>query len=87
MVKENSLHSFLQEESEGRFGKRNKEVFELIVKKEGLTSREIMIELGYSELNNVRPRLTELLKGSRIKEGNKVKCQYTNKSVTTYYIK
>lgn len=47
----------------------------------GLTDRQCMTMLGFSELNQVRPRITELIDGEYLKEIDNVKCAITNRKV------
>ena len=47
----------------------------------GLTDRQCMTILGFSELNQVRPRITELIGGGYLKEICSVKCDITNRKV------
>lgn len=46
-----------------------------------MTDREVKEALGVSDMNYVRPRITELLKLGYIVEVDDVKCHLTNKTV------
>ena len=86
VVRENSVKAYNEEEF--KLHSRSELVLEVIKGQEGLTSRQIVVELGFSDVNSVRPRLTELLKAKLIQEGKeKIKCEVTNKSVATYYLR
>lgn len=49
-----------------------------------MTSREIAKEMGYSDLNAVKPRLTELLDGGLVEVAGKVLDETTNRSVAVW---
>jgi hypothetical protein len=88
MVTETSLMAYIEEKESGKLDTRRNEVYSLLKKlNKPLTSREIMVELGYNEPNNVKPRITELKKANIISEYDKVKCKYTKKTVTRWTIK
>lgn len=86
MVHENSLISYIEEKQEGKIGKRQAEVFNYLKNVKSATAREIMIGLKYTEMNQVRPRLTELKEYNLIQEINKVKDKVTNKTVSLFSI-
>jgi len=46
-----------------------------------LTDREIKQKLGFYDMNQVRPRITELIKKDLIMEVDSVICKVSNKSV------
>jgi hypothetical protein len=48
-----------------------------------VTDRQVMTALGYSDMNTVRPRLTELIKMGALLEGESVTCPVTHKTVRT----
>lgn len=53
-----------------------------------LTDRQIARWLGYSDMNAVRPRITELINAGYLTEGVCVKDEFTGKTVrTTVFIK
>lgn len=49
-----------------------------------MTSREIAKEMGYLDLNAVKPRLTELLDGGLVEVAGKVLDETTNRSVVVW---
>ena len=46
-----------------------------------MTDREVKETLGVSDMNYVRPRITELIKLGHIVEVDDIKCHLTNKTV------
>ena len=76
----NSLTAY-REEGE-RLSGRKALIYELLSETNtALTDREVMLKLGYSDPNAVRPRITELIKRGLIEEfGSKV-CVSTRKTV------
>ena len=52
-----------------------------------MTAREIAYSMGFSELNSVRPRISELLKAGEIEVVGKTKDMVTGKSVAVFAIK
>mgnify|MGYP003636803622 FL=1 len=48
-----------------------------------VTDRQVMTALGYSDMNSVRPRLTELIKMGALLEGQSITCPVTHKTVRT----
>lgn len=76
----NSLKA-LQEEKDGLKTRCQKLVnaFEKVV--EPATDRQIAYAMGFTELNAVRPRITELLDKGILKQVNQVRCRVTGKLV------
>jgi predicted DNA-binding transcriptional regulator len=76
----NSLTAY-REEGE-RLNGRKALIYELLSETNtAMTDREVMLKLGYSDPNAVRPRITELIKRGLIEEfGSKV-CVSTRKTV------
>lgn len=70
---------------EGRldlFGKRHQQVLRALRLARGpLTDREVMIALGFSDPNAVRPRITELVDAGVLVEVDSVECPVTGKRV------
>lgn len=52
-----------------------------------MTAREIAYELGFSDLNAVKPRLTELKRSGRVAVVCKRKDQVTDVNVAVYAVK
>ena len=86
-VHENSKESFREENYMGRTQTRRQEILRYLVGARSCRSdRQIMRVLGYTEMNQVRPRITELLKAGLLRESfKKIPCQYTGKSVRFVY--
>jgi hypothetical protein len=77
---ENSLKAYREEEIS--LGKRAFHIYEFLRDNQGFyTDREVQTHLGYDEPNNVRPRITELIKMGIVKEGEPVRCIKTGKTV------
>ena len=46
-----------------------------------VTDREVMLGLGYSDMNSVRPRITEAVDAGALVEVGEKRCQVTGKTV------
>ena len=68
-----------------KFKTRQREILRFLVNKKGqaFTDRGIMRVLGFTEMNQVRPRITELLRVGAILEVGKTKCPVTGRTVRT----
>lgn len=66
---------------------RQDEILEFMDGKSRLTAREIVKGLGYTDMNAVRPRLTELLIEGRIVAVGKERDKVTNRLVAVYEVK
>lgn len=53
---------------------------------EPMTDRAIALRLGFSDLNAVRPRISEMLEGEILAEGGTVECAVSGKHVRTVKI-
>ena len=51
------------------------------------TARTVMKRCGYTDMNQVRPRITELKKVRRVYEMSDVVCPETNKSVALFAVR
>jgi predicted transcriptional regulator len=79
-VHENSINCYYQERP--KLSKRAKHIHNFFCEKQGLyTDRQVQVEMGFLEPNNVRPRITELIKSGLLEEVGKVKCNVTGKNV------
>lgn len=85
-VHNNSLAAYWSGQ-EGAFSKREKDVLLALGAIGKGTAREIMIRLGFTDMNSVRPRLTELLKARVIEECGSVIDSETRKQVMRLRIK
>ncbi len=79
ITRETRHESYIKTEPETRYA----EILNSLDNKE-MTSRQIAYALGYSDLNTVRPRLTELEKQGIVKITGKVKDTLSNRSVAIY---
>lgn len=70
-VTENSKHTYQEIEDEGLRQTREDLVYNYIKTNPGLTGREIAQGLGYSDMNEVRPRITDLFNKGLILYGEK----------------
>jgi hypothetical protein len=76
----NSLVCYDQEKA--KLGARSKKILEWMEGWEHPASdRTIKSRMGYEEVNNVQPRITELIKAGLVKEVGKIKCSTTGKTV------
>ncbi len=77
----NSISTYYEEKK--NLNKRAKHIYNYLCSKknEPLTDRDVQRDLGYAEPNNVRPRITELIKIGLVEEVGKKKCSLTGKRV------
>jgi predicted HTH transcriptional regulator len=81
-VHDNSKKAIREERALGKPHTRRKEILRLLVHTgQPFTDRQIMRALGYQEMNQVRPRITELVKAGSLRESGKGKCPVTGKTV------
>lgn len=70
-VRETSTETYHQIEDEGLRQRREDLVFNYIKENPGRTGREIAYALGYNDMNEIRPRITDLFNKGLILYGNK----------------
>jgi predicted HTH transcriptional regulator len=75
----NSVAAYVAEQP--KLSKRAQTILEWIVIYGPHTDREVMQRMGFVDMNNVRPRITELVKLGRLMEVGDVICPVTKKSV------
>jgi hypothetical protein len=75
----NSLLAYMDERV--KLSKRCTEILEHLQCCSAKTDRQVAGEMLYPDMNCVRPRITELIKGGFLEEVGKTKCSITNKSV------
>lgn len=75
----NSLHA--RHEMGARITGRRAEVLAWLEAHSPATDRQIMLGLGYSDMNAVRPRITELLDAGRVREVARVRDEVTGMMV------
>ena len=81
----NSLEAYFEEDNKKDFSKREKQILGTLEILKSGTARDIANKLGYTDLNAVRPRLTELKRKGIIHEIGKVK--ETRTPVAIYALK
>lgn len=65
-------------------GTRQEVIYNLIRQsKRALSDRQIMEQLGFRDMNAVRPRITEMLRAKLLEEGDEQMDQITNRYVRT----
>lgn len=69
------------------FSKREIQVLEVVERMGKATDREIMLALGFSDMNSVRPRLTQLKEDGVIEEVGDKTCPVTKKTVRIVALK
>lgn len=81
MMHINSIEAYVSEF--GNISKRAKLIYNHLRSNSDIcySDRDVMIALGFDEPNQVRPRITELVKSGLIKEVGKRKCETTGKNV------
>lgn len=79
------MHSHLAYESEragGQLTVRQAEIVRwLLARPRPWTDREIAAGLGYTDMNCVRPRITEMVSAGLLIEADSVRCPCTGKTV------
>jgi hypothetical protein len=66
---------------EDLFSKRENDCLLALRAAPGSTDREVMLALGFSDPNAVRPRLTALIESGVVREAGKIQCAITGKTV------
>lgn len=79
MIHENSVQAYHEEEA--KLSRRARQIVDWLELHPGKTDREIMLGLGYSDMNAVRPRVTELIDAGAVVEVASKRCQLTGKTV------
>ena len=78
---QNSLEAYWSGQV-GEFSRREKEILAIFRSKAGtFTDREIMLGLGFTEMNCVRPRITELIQRGVLEEVGSLIDNVTQKRV------
>ena len=82
-IHENSLAAHGELKSEGKLSKRELVILAAFENWGGgtYTDREIMNRCGFSDMNAVRPRITELIKAGKLLECGHIRCPVTGKRV------
>lgn len=79
MIHSNSLSAFHSEQP--KLSKRAEAIYAWILERGPRTDREVMQGMGFPDMNNVRPRITELVKSRRLMEVCSRVCAVTGKPV------
>ncbi len=86
MIRANSIKAYVEELP--KLNHREKMILTVILSKNvPLTDREIMVELGFHEPNQVRPRVNHLIQLGVIREVGTTKCAVTQKTVRRCWAK
>lgn len=64
-------------------GKRHALIWQCVQMNGPITDRAVMQRLGFRDMNQVRPRITELIQMKELVEGEPVTDVYTNRKVRT----
>ena len=82
----NSLEAY--DEERAKLNKRANAIF-LYMRDLGspITDRNVMRDMGFTEPNAVRPRITEMIKIGLMEEVGSIKCEVTKKTVRLVQIK
>jgi len=77
----NSKKALYEERS--RLSERESQIYEMlrVTPNDSRTDRQIMVRLGFSEPNQVRPRITELINKGLLMECGQTTCLETRKTV------
>ena len=86
-VHENSRKAYHEELP--KLSDRCSEIMDLFADSEQppTTDRQVMSILGFSDMNSVRPRITELIDAGYLMEVGKIKCPVTGKTVRVVGVK
>lgn len=79
MIHQHSIEAFHVER--GRLSRRTLRILDWIELHPCVTDREVMHGLGYSDMNAVRPRITEAVDAGALVEVGEKRCQVTGKTV------
>ena len=79
MIHQHSIDAYHQEQP--KLSRRALAVLDWIELHPKVTDREVMLGLGYSDMNSVRPRITELVDAGRLVEVSERVCDVTGKTV------
>lgn len=77
----NSLQAF--EEARQQLNERQSKIFRVVERYPSITDRGILMELELSDMNMVRPRVTELIKLGLIHETGSITCAITGRKCRT----
>jgi len=66
---------------DGKIGERQQAVLDTVTRLGEATDRQVMEAMGFSDMNQVRPRITELLAAGELEECGAEKCLATGRTV------
>lgn len=81
LIRQHSIEAYHQERP--KLSRRALAVLDWIELHPKVTDREVMRGLGFSDMNAVRPRVTELIEAGRLVEVGERVCPVTRKTVRT----
>lgn len=82
MIHDNSRKSYEEEIEKGNPQTYRQKIVELLeTESRPMTDREIRLRLGVEEKSNTQPEITRLVAREKIYEYDRVKCEYTGKTV------
>lgn len=79
MIHDNSIAAYHSEEP--KLSNRAALIYIWIFENGPKTDREVMQGMGFPDMNNVRPRITELIEAARLMEVCSRRCPVTGKTV------
>ena len=68
-------------EQRKKLSKRAEAIWQILIAHSPLTDRQILDIMGLPDMNNVRPRITELIQMGFVEEVGNIKCKVTKKKV------
>jgi len=84
IVRVNSRLAYHSERDAGHLGDRARACLAVIrAAVAPVTDRDVAVALGFSDMNSVRPRITELIEAGVVSEHSTVRCPVTGKMVRT----
>ena len=81
-----SIEAYHEGKMHGFFNDRQTEIIHAVRGMKECTVRELCERLGYSDLNAIRPRCTELIDKGVLEEAGSKKCDKTGRTVMTVRI-
>lgn len=75
----NSLDCYQAEEA--KLSARAQAIYDYLERHGPRTDRQLMREMGFQDMNAIRPRVTELIDAGKLMELQSVRCEVTRKTV------
>ena len=79
MIHEHSIEAYHSEQP--RLSRRALRILDWIELHPKVTDREVMVGLGFTDMNSVRPRITEAVEAGALVEVGEKRCPVTGKTV------